>query len=159
MKNSILILLISLLALPGCQEHKAILSEEEKARINDEITGIVENFLSPEINVKTHIALRANTDGYIFGSDGVIMYENYNDYAEGVKTAFEGITKFISLKPVKSFVYVLSEDAASCTCEFKGQIVTIAGDTLTHNGCWTFVFKKLDSEWKVVQENGTHLRE
>jgi len=159
MKNSFFIFLLSLLVLCGCNEPPTTLSEEGKATITNEITGIVDNFLSPELTDKTHIALRANIDGYIMGSDGVILYENYDDYAEGVKAAFEGIEKFISLKPVKSFVYVLSEDAASCTCEFMGQFLAVTGDTITHNGCWTFVFKELDGEWKVVQENGTHLHE
>jgi len=25
---------------------------------------------------------------------------------------------------------------------------------LPHNACWTFVFKKIQDEWNVVEENG-----
>ena len=149
-------LIASLLLAFSCSKSPDVLSEQDKEKITQEIYSIVDNFLSTEITYESHINLRANVEGYVMGSDGAIIADTYKDYTDGVKQAFDGIDKFLFLEPTKKYVYVLAKDAASCTCEFKGKILTVTGDTVVHNGCWTFVFKQMEGEWKVVHENGTH---
>jgi len=133
------------------------LTDQEKNVIAREIKNLVENFLDPNtLSYETHVNMRADVDGYIFAGDGQILFTDYNSYKEATKQSFEDIQQFIEADNTQMFVYVLAKDAAACTTEFKGKYIDAAGDTITHNGCWTFIFKKLNNEWKVVQENGTH---
>ena len=116
--------------------------------------------MNPEtLSFETHTALRANVDGFVQGSDGKIMFTDYNSYKEGIKLAFEGLQRFTEMKATALFVYVLAIDAAVCTTEFKGKYLSTDGDTVVWNGCWTFVFKKFNGEWKVIHENGTHTQD
>ena len=156
MSDIALVLFVSLIisscsSSPGCE-----LTDQQSDEIKKEITAIVNGFLNPQINAESHTALRANIDGYIFAGDGNIISPDYASYKEGVESSFESISSFLELEATETSVFALSIDAATCTAEFKGKYLTVDGDTIIHNGCWTFVFKKLNNEWKVVQENGTH---
>jgi hypothetical protein len=132
------------------------ITEDERIVISNEIETIIENLIGPDLNYQTHIDLRADTTGYIFAGDGSIIFSDYQSYKEGVKLSFENIQRFIELKCTRNSVYVLGPAAAVSTIEFEGKYITKNGDTIGHNGCWTFVFKKFDNDWKVIQENGTH---
>jgi hypothetical protein len=135
------------------------LTDQLTIEITKEIESVVDSFLDPNtLNFDAHTALRANTDGYVYAGDGNIIFADYDSYKEGVKLSFENIKEFVELESIKSFVYVLAVDAATCTTEFQGKYINTSGDTIVHNGCWTFVFKKFDNEWKVIQENGTHTK-
>ncbi|MEN8116168.1 MAG: hypothetical protein ABFS16_04280 [Bacteroidota bacterium] len=151
--NYIFCFIVLFLFVTSCSDS---LTEKDKIRITREITTIVDNFLTPEINYDSHTNLRANVEGYVMGSDGAIIAESYGEYASSLKEAFKGIDRFLEMKPTKKYVYVLAKDAASCTCEFEGKLLATTGDTIIHNGCWTFVFKQINDQWKVVHENGTH---
>lgn len=132
------------------------LTEDERIEISKEIETVLDNFVSPELNYQTHISLRADTEGYLYAGDGSYIFTDYQSYKEGVKSSFENIQRFIELKTIRNSVYVLGPKSAVSTLEFNGKYITSDEDTIVHNGCWTFVFKKFDNEWKVVQENGTH---
>jgi hypothetical protein len=127
-------------------------------KISQEIEILIANFFSPEgLNYKNHVALRANKTGYIFAGDGHIQFTDYESYRASVESIFKDIKRFTEVKRSKTCIYVLAKDAASCTVEFKSKFLTVRGDTIVNNGCWTFVFKKFDDGWKTIQENGTHL--
>jgi len=136
------------------------LTEQKVSEIKKEIETVVTNFLNPNtLNFNTHTALRADADGYVNAGDGKVFFTDYNSYKEGMKLIFEGFKRFIELKTTRMYVYVLALGAAVCTTEFKGKILSADGDTIIHNGCWTFVFKKFNDEWKVIHENGTHTQD
>lgn len=163
MKTQIFRLLTGLslfvLIIVSCQPKDSCkLTTEEKKAVSKEVETVVRNFLNAEtISYETHTSLRANQPGYVMGDKGQIKYRTYAEYQSATKTAFSGIQRFTEMQIVELYVYPLSKDAATCTTLFKSKFLTIAGDTLINNGCWTFVFKKFENEWKVVQENGTHL--
>ena len=73
-----------------------------------------------------------------------------------MEATFKNIQKFIEVDAYNSHVYILSKEAATCTTEFKSKYINADGDTVINNGCWTFVFKKFENDWKVIHENGTH---
>ncbi len=159
--NGVAMKIISALLLAffvsGCQ---STLTEDQKNQIAKEVETTVKNFFNPKtLNYDTYVALRADKEGYLFAGDGVILTTDYRTFQEFIKKSFENVDRFIELEPIRMFTYVLSDDAATCTFEFKGKFLTTGGDTLTDNGCWTMVFKKFDNEWKVIQENGTHTKE
>jgi hypothetical protein len=136
------------------------LTDQKVNEIESEIRKIVTEFLNPNtLSFETHTALRADVDGFVQGSDGKIMFTDYNSYKDAVKQIFESFQRFIEMKITQLYVYVLASDAAVCTTEFKGKILGLDGNTIVHNGCWTFVFKKFYDEWKVIHENGTHTHE
>jgi hypothetical protein len=136
------------------------LTDQKAHEIKKEIETIVINFLNPDtLSFETHTALRANVDGFVQGSDGKIMFTDYKSYNDALKLIFESFQRFIEMKVTKIYTYALAPDAAVCTTEFKGRILLENGDTRPHNGCWTFVFKKFNGEWKVIHENGTHTQE
>lgn len=134
------------------------LTEDQKRSISKEIEKITRNFLN-DISYETEVGIRADVEGYVMGGDGKIMFTSYAPFKQYIKEAFTGIQKFTEMNIVALHVYVLSKEAASCTFEMKGRYLTTGGETVTHNACWTLVFKKFDNGWKVVQENGTHTKE
>ena len=132
------------------------LTDQKVDEIKKEIESIVTDFLNPDtLSFETHTALRANVDGFVQGSDGKILFTDYKSYKDAVKSIFESFQRFIEMKATKMYVYVLAFDAAVCTTEF----LSADGDAIVHNGCWTFVFKKFNDEWKVIHENGTHTQD
>ncbi len=135
------------------------LTDAQKKLISSEIETIVKDFFNPNtLSYETHTGLRANQEGYVMGGEGKILFTDYSTYNKSMKSNFAGIEKFTDNKILAIYVYVLAKDAATCTTEFTGKFLTTAGDTVINNGCWTFVFKKFENNWKVIQENGTHLR-
>jgi hypothetical protein len=134
-------------------------TDKEREKIKGEIETIVTDFFNPNtLNYNTHTGMRANKEGYVMGGDGKIQYTSYSSYNEHMKSSFAGIQRFTEARLVAMYVYVLSKTAATCTTEFKSKFLMVSGDTILNNGCWTFVFKKFDNGWKVIQENGTHIR-
>lgn len=135
------------------------MSDKKREMIKSEIETIVKNFFNPKtLNYSTHTGLRADKEGYVFGLEGKIGFTSYASYNEQMKINFAGIQRFTEASIVSMYVYVLSENAAACTTEFKSKYLTVKGDTIPNNGCWTAVFKKFDNGWKVIQENATHIK-
>jgi hypothetical protein len=151
---------MTLLSFVSCgTQGSSELSGEEKKEISKEIETVVRNFMNANtLNYETHTGLRANTEGYVMGGDGKIMFTSYDDYYKSVKGSFTNIQKFTEFDILSMYIYVLSRDAATCTSLFKSKFLTTSGDTLSDNACWTMVFKKFENGWKVVQENGTHTK-
>ena len=157
---STIITCVFVVILLACQPKTTCeLSETEKIAVEQEVETIVRNFLNAEtLSFETHTGLRANQPGYIFGGEGKIKFRSYSEYQTYLKKAFNRL-RFIEMSVSELYVYALSKDAATCITEFQSRVLTNSGDTLINDGCWTFVFKKFDNEWKVIQENGTHLKE
>lgn len=151
-------LFLFVLLLVACQPKDSCkLTAEEKKAVSKEVETVVRNFLNTEtLSYETHTSLRANQPGYIMGGEGQLKYRSYAEYQSATKAAFNGIKRFTEMQIAELYVYPLSKDAATCTTLFKSKFLTIAGDTLVNNGCWTFVFKKFENKWKIVQENGAH---
>jgi hypothetical protein len=165
MKNSnhlivAVLILLSVISTSCNNQNACEPTDDQKKMISSEIETIVKNFFNPAtLTYETHTGLRANKEGYVMGGEGKILFTDYSTYNQTMKSSFAGIKKFTDFETVAMYVYVLSKDAATCTTEFKSKFLTTAGDTVINNGCCTFVFKKFDNEWKVIQENGTHLRQ
>jgi hypothetical protein len=154
------LILLAIISTSCNNQNVCDLTDDQKKLISNEIETIVKNFFNPNtLTYETHTALRANKEGYVMGGEGKILFTDYDTYNKSMKSGFAGIQRFTDFETVAIYVYVLAKDAATCTTEFKSKFLTTAGDTVINNGCWTFVFKKFDNEWKVIQENGTHLRE
>lgn len=152
-------ILIPILSTSCSTPNTCDLTSDQKELISNEIETIVKDFFNPKtLTYETHTALRANEEGYVMGGEGKIIFTDYSTYNKSMKSSFDGIQRFTEFETVAIYVYVLSKEAATCTTEFKSKFLTTAGDTIINNGCCTFVFKKFNNNWKIIQENGTHLR-
>jgi hypothetical protein len=137
----------------------AELTAEEKKAISKEIELVVRNFMDEKtLSYETYIELRANKEGYVMSGEGEIIASSYDDFTKYMKTAFQSVQRFTEFEILSMYIYVLCRDAASCTTLFQSKYLTTSDETIVNNGCWTFVFKKFDGEWKVIQENGTHTK-
>jgi len=135
----------------------AELSDLQQREIANEIDLILDKFMDAKtLSFETHTGLRADKVGYLMAGEGKIEFTNYKDYKEAMRQSFNVIQRFTEIKILKRYTYVLAKDAAVSTLLFESKFLTSSGDTLNNNGCWTFVFKKFDGQWKVIQENGTH---
>lgn len=136
------------------------LSDQLKSKVAGEVDSLMNYFFDTDhLNYTDQIALRANVDNYVFAIDGKITYPDYESYRAWAEESYSVVPKFIETKRPRSYIYVLAKDAASCTTEFQSKYLTINGDTIILNGCKTFVLKKFGEEWKIVQENGTHIKQ
>ena len=136
------------------------LTEQQKNKITNEIELIIEDLANPDnSNAEYLTSLKANTGDYVFASDGKIKYTDYQSYKESVKLSFDKVHKFLDFKSTRTIIYPLALDAATCTVELEGEFISISGDTIKIGGCYTYVFKKLNNEWKVIQENGARSNE
>jgi hypothetical protein len=151
--------LVGLQLLFSCYNRdKCNLSDTEKKKITLEIDSIVTHFFDAgKMSYEVHTALRANQEGYLMAGDGKIKYRSYQSYQNAMKESFQNIW-FTEMKVLENGIYLLSRDAATCTTVFESKFLTNNKDTIINNGCWTFVFKKFEEGWKVIQENGTHTR-
>ena len=113
----------------------------QKKVIANEIETIVKNFFNANtLTYETHTGLRANRSRVCkTAGDGKILFTDYSTYNEVMKSSFAGIQGFTEFETVSIYVYVLSQDAATCTTEFRSKFLTTAGDTVINNGCYTFV--------------------
>jgi hypothetical protein len=147
--------------LTFCQPAKVQdLTLTEKKKITQEIETLMAKFFSPEgLTYETHVSLRANHLGYVYASDGKILFTDFESYRSSTEAIFKNIQRFTEVKRLRTFIYVLSKDAATCTVEFESKFLKISGDTVVNNGCWTFVFKKFAEGWETIQENGTHAKQ
>ena len=148
--------LLMALLFAGCTSK---LTKEQKNQIAKEVETTVREHLNPKtFSLNTHLDLRADKEGYLFAGDGTIVATDYKTFKDFCTKSLADFSRFINLDIIKIYTYVLAEDAATTTMEFKGRFITTAGDTLPNNGCWTMVFIKYDGKWKVIQENGTHTK-
>lgn len=125
--------------------------------ITEEIEQIMSDLINPENQSAEHlISIKANTGDYVFASDGKIRHTDYEKYQESIRKSFERVQKFIKFERIRTIIYPLAIDAATCTTEMNGKYISTSGDTILPGACVTYVFKKFDNEWKVIQGNGAH---
>lgn len=162
MKTNVFIMLTGILLIVllfgSCQPQVSCeATNEEKKVITSEIEALVRDLWNPEkTSYETNDILRSRVDGFVYASDGKIISTSYNEFDQKMKEGFAGVQKFVEAEIPAIHVFVLSKEAATCTYLFKSKFIATSGDTAVNNGCWTFVFKKFENGWKVVQENDTH---
>lgn len=142
----------------GCNNSEQ-LSEEEILSIKSEIMAVrnaaaeAEKSLNPDRMVEVYY----NGQDFVFGGDGYLT-TNYDDLHTNFSNWANNMDKWLSLNINNEYIYVISKDAASYTFDFDWEILTKSGDTLKcKQGSWTYVLRKINTEWKSVHCNGTHI--
>ena len=141
----------------GCKNCNE-LSKEENKKIKEEIHQVMLNFEQVEEDwVSQNIEIRADVEGYVEGLNGKIVATSRTTIQEGIKSFAKEGNVLIDRQISDIHVYPLTTNAASCTFLFTDKILTPKKDTIATGGNFTFVFKKIDGKWKVVQEGGTNM--
>jgi len=98
----------------------------------------------------------ADVDGFVFAAEGSLI-AGYDAFAEQLRSAMEATASVNSIEKSNEHIYVSAKDAASYSLEFAGSMTAVSGDTVRSRGSWTYVFKRIDGEWRIVHCAGAHV--
>jgi len=155
--KSIYLVMIITFFINGCKYCNE-LSQEENIKVKEEIHQVMLDFEQVEEDwVTQNIEIRADVEEYVEALNGEIVATSHSTIREGIETFAKEGNLLIDRQISDIHIYPLSINAASCTFLFTDKILTPQKDTLTLGGNFTFVFKKFEDKWKVVQEGGTNM--
>ena len=163
MKNKLLLTIkittLLLLFLTRCSNKESLqteLSNSEKDNIKSEIIQRVDVYYEAvkNNNIKEILTFWSSSDDFIHAGDGSI-FGGYKEWSIWLRewTKPDRIWLYWNNKDIH--VIVIDKIAASYTMNFENAFIE-KGDTIKVKGSWTFVFRKENSEWKVVASNGMH---
>ena len=163
MKNKLLlpikISVLLLLFLTRCSNKESLqteLSNSEKDDIKKEIIQIVDNYFESvkSNDIEEILIFWSNSDDFIHAGDGSI-FGGYKEWSSYLREWTNPDRKWLYWNNKDIHVIVIDRIAASYTMNFENAFIE-KGDTIKVKGSWTYVFRKENSEWKVVASNGMH---
>ncbi len=98
----------------------------------------------------------ADDPEFVIAGDGTLV-ASYDEWMSQIKELWGGTANVNSFEFFNPHVYVLADDAAAYSTEYKWSITSHAGETTNARGSWTYVFKRLNDRWRVVHSGGAHL--
>lgn len=152
-----LVLLAACLAGCGASAEGG-LGPGDRERIVQEISRTLDDY-QDAVTHKELSAVKAfwsDADVFVFAGDGTILggSKEWNDKLDWYHN---DTAKWNHWEYRNLHIEPLAIDAASATVEFENSRTTTAGETVKVKGAWTYVFKKHDGKWRVIQTNGTHI--
>jgi len=159
MKITILVIVCIFLLLTSCRtDNSQELSKQDISKIKKEIINRVDQYFEAVkvLDIEEMVKYWSDSEDFIIAGDGKIIggYKEWTDQ----QRAFASITDHYIFWENKNInVEVLSRNAACYTMEFNNGRISTSGDTLNTKGAWTYVFKKYNGDWKVIQTNGAHI--
>lgn len=154
--TAILVLAVSVAACGATRENG--LTPGDRERIVQEISRTLDDY-KEAVTHKQLSAIKAfwsDAAGFVFAGDGTILggskewYDKLDWYDKDTEKWNHWVYRNLHVE-------ALAMDAASATVEFENSRTTTAGVTVNVKGAWTYVFKKYDGKWRVIQTNGTHI--
>jgi ketosteroid isomerase-like protein len=134
------------------------LSPDDRERIVREINRTLDDYKDAVMR-KELSAVKgfwSDADDFVFAGDGTILGGS-REWYDKLDWYDQDTDKWNSWEWRNVHVEPLAMDAASATLEFENSRTTRAGETVRIKGAWTYVFKKYDGKWRVIQTNGTHV--
>lgn len=134
------------------------MTDQERAAVAEAVEQRVSGYVEAieRQDLEYLLGFWADTEGFVLAGDGSLTI-GYDTWATQIREIVAGTASVLHAEYKNPHIYVLARDAASYSMEFDWSMATTAGDTVSATGAWTYVFKRLDGEWKVVQSAGTHL--
>ena len=159
MKNLILLLNFALITM-SCvnqeQQNLTELSQEEKENIKVEISNAVDNYNKAitSNDIDNMINFWSDSEEFIHAGDGMVV-GGYEEWTNWLRDWFNPERNWLYWRGSNVNIVVLSKEAALYTYKFEDAYVD-GVDTTRVEGAWTFVFRKENSDWKVIASNGAH---
>lgn len=134
------------------------MTEEEKAQVAEAVEARVSGYVDAirRMDLDWMLDFWANTDGFVMAGDGQLTV-GYDTYAQVLRDVVASTSIVNSITKSNEHIYVLAPDAAAYSMAFEWSMTRTSGDTLRSRGAWTYVFKRLNGNWQVVQSGGTHV--
>ena len=154
--TAILVLAICLAACGASAESG--LTPGDRERIVQEISRTLDDY-KEAVTHKELSAVKAfwsDTDGFVFAGDGTILGGS-KEWYDKLDWYHNETAKWNHWEYRNLHIEALAMDAATATVEFEHSRTTTVGETVRVKGAWTYVFKKYDGKWRVIQTNGTHI--
>lgn len=131
------------------------MTEEEKGEVGEAIEARVNGYCDAVLrkDLEWLAGFWANVDGFTLIEQDVLLTDYQNIY-DGTEGWLEMVSQPLYCEMTDTRVYVLGPDAASATTNYEWGIETVAGDTLENFGSWTYVFDRIEGEFRVVQSSG-----
>lgn len=159
MKKALPVIII-LILLPGLIYH--VRGQSISNRQKDEIKNQVDSVFQEMI----YLAEKMNYDELSKGVDdkynaGFIVnaryYTHYDSLINNVKTGAQGVkNQNISIDNKK--ITVLSDSLVLLTSSGISEIALESGPVIKVNFFWSFIFEKIDNNWKVIHSHQSRLR-
>lgn len=154
--TAVVVFAVSLAACGASAEGE--LTPGAREQIYDEISRTLDDY-KQAVTQKELNAVKAfwsDAEGFVFAGDGTILGSS-EEWYEKLDWYHNDTEKWNHWEYRNLHVEALARDAASATVEFENSRTTTAGETVRVKGAWTYVFKKYDGKWRVIQTNGTHI--
>ena len=143
--------------LSGCGTEGApgtTLSAEDTARIEEEVRQALEDYGASVLagDQERVDAFWGDFDDFIHAGDGRVFGDR-EAWLEWIASNQPDAT--LSWEYSDIHVAVLAPNAASYTANFE-VVNVVGGEEVTATGSWTYVLRKTEDGWRVVQSNGKH---
>jgi ketosteroid isomerase-like protein len=146
------------LVLLGCDSDDCppsiSLSAADTARIEEEVRQALDDYAASVVagDQEQMEAFWGDFDDFIHAGDGRVFGDREAWIAWMASNPPDGI---VSWEFSEVHVAVLGAEAASYTANFE-LVTVVDGAESTPTGSWTYVLRKTDEGWRVVQSNGKH---
>ena len=140
------------------QEACPNMTDQEKAEVVARVSAAVAGYgeAIKKMDLEAAGEFWADDPGFVIAGDGALV-ASYDEWMSQIKELWDGTAEVNSVELFNPHVYVLAEDAAAYSTEYKWSITSNEGETTNARGSWTYVFKHLNGLWRVVHSAGAHL--
>jgi ketosteroid isomerase-like protein len=153
MKAGILIAVPLLLCFGCTSQNTKQLSQQEKDQIKTEVKAAVDDIVVKLNNLDALGALQHYSPELVHVADG--SQNDYQTYKNGWIAVNNSAASW-KLVPIHEEIMVLTKDLAITTWVGKMEYLAKSGDkTTTDPIAYTDVFKRMDSQWKVIYEHAS----
>ena len=134
------------------------MTDQEKTEVVTGVSAAISEYVEAVKNMDLEAAgeFWADDPEFVIAGDGTLV-ASYDEWMSQIKGLWDGTAKVNSFEFFNPHVYVLANDAAAYSTEYKWSITSHAGETTNARGSWTYVFKHLNGRWRVVHSAGAHL--
>ena len=134
------------------------MSQEERQNVVAEIHERLDSYADAvtRLDIDAMLSFWMDSEEFVFAGDGVIL-GGYDEWTSLMSQRSGETEQWLHFNFHNVKVVVLSRNAASATVELDNRRVWANGDTASTGGAWTYVLRKDEGEWKVIQTTGTHV--
>ena len=160
MKNMMIIFLIFFLGCSPESMKEDSMSEQEIVEVRKAIETRVMDHVSNmrSLNLEKMLTFWVDSDDFVACPDGK-MIVGFSDFANRQRQNWAQVSSVDNVDVYEKHTCVLARDAASFTFKFSWNRTKKSGEKTYSKGTWTYVFKLIDGQWKVVHSTGTHIYE